>query len=109
MYIPAVPYVFLPRQQQSPPLITHRLTIANAKYVARQRDAFLIGKPPPDFPQFDGKGETGFIRKGLEEHIESAEGRSAMGLKPFDTSIPGLSVGEKEALAQANALFGLAS
>ncbi|KAF8605002.1 DUF1479-domain-containing protein [Ceratobasidium sp. AG-I] len=90
MYIPAVP-----------------LTIANAKYVARQRDAFLAGKPPPDFPQFDGKGETGFARKGLEEHIGSVEGRRAMGLEPFDTLLPGLSVGEKEALAQANALFGI--
>lgn len=37
------------------------------------------------------------------------EGRSAMGLKPFDTSINTLSLGEKEALAKANALFGLAT
>ncbi|KAG9101483.1 hypothetical protein FS749_006385 [Ceratobasidium sp. UAMH 11750] len=90
MYIPAVP-----------------LTLPNAEYVARQREAFLAGRPPPDFPQFDG--ESQFINKGREGHITSAEGRCAMGLKPFDTSTSSLSPAEKEVLVKANAIFGLAT
>ncbi|KAG8751206.1 hypothetical protein FRC12_012544 [Ceratobasidium sp. 428] len=92
MYIPAVP-----------------LTLPNAKYVAGQRDAFIAGRPPPDFPQYDGKGESDFVNKGREEHITSAEGRCAMGLKPFDTSTPSLSPAEKEVLVKANDIFGLAA
>ncbi|QRV76131.1 hypothetical protein RhiJN_04146 [Ceratobasidium sp. AG-Ba] len=92
MYIPAVP-----------------LTLPNAKYVAAQRDAFLAGKPPPDFPQHDGQGESGYVNKGREEHITSPEGRCAMGLKPFDTSAPSLTASEKDVLAKANSIFGLAT
>ncbi|KAJ1311612.1 hypothetical protein OPQ81_010088 [Rhizoctonia solani] len=92
MYIPAVP-----------------VTAANAAYVARQRDAFLAGMPPPDFPQYPDTGESGFVSKGLPEHIQSLEGQSAMGLRPFNTSIPSLNFGEKDALNKANAIFGLAA
>ncbi|KAF8761817.1 hypothetical protein RHS01_00990 [Rhizoctonia solani] len=81
MYIPAVP-----------------VTTANAAYVARQRDTFLVGMPPPDFPQYPDTGESKFVSKGLPEHIQSAEGQSSMGLKPFSTSLPSLKFGEKDVL-----------
>ncbi|KAM0369157.1 hypothetical protein ACHAPY_011177 [Fusarium culmorum] len=35
------------------------LTPSNAQYVAQQRDAFLKGIPPPDFP--GGSGESEFV------------------------------------------------
>ncbi|CAE6506216.1 unnamed protein product [Rhizoctonia solani] len=91
MYIPAVP-----------------MTVANAEYVARQRDTFLAGMPPPDFPQYSDTGESKFILKGLPDHIQSPEGQSAMGMKPFNTSMPSLKFGEKEVLSKANQIFGLA-
>ncbi|KAF8742157.1 hypothetical protein RHS02_04110, partial [Rhizoctonia solani] len=92
MYIPAVP-----------------VTTANAAYVARQRDTFLVGMPPPDFPQYPDTGESKFVSKGLPEHIQSAEGQSSMGLKPFSTSLPSLKFGEKDVLNKANALFETSS
>jgi hypothetical protein len=61
MYIPAVP-----------------LTPQNQQYVARQKDHFLRGVPPPDFPV----PTTGvnFVGIGKDEDIEEPIGRLAMGL-----------------------------
>jgi hypothetical protein len=61
MYIPAVP-----------------LTAQNASYIVRQKESFLAGAPPPDFPQDDG-GERGFIGGGTEADLVSQEARLAMG------------------------------
>ncbi|KAJ3490842.1 hypothetical protein NLI96_g1126 [Meripilus lineatus] len=61
MYIPAVPY-----------------TSQNAAYVERQKDSFLKGVPPPDFPAW--KGEHGFTGVGTTEDITSPIGKKAMGL-----------------------------
>jgi hypothetical protein len=60
MYIPAVPY-----------------TPANASYVARQKESFVRGVPPPDFPKW--AGEAGFVGVGQPDDIESPIGRKAMG------------------------------
>ncbi|KIP06972.1 hypothetical protein PHLGIDRAFT_90163 [Phlebiopsis gigantea 11061_1 CR5-6] len=60
MYIPAVPH-----------------TPMNADYVARQREAFLRGVPPPDFPKW--AGETGFVGVGTPDDIVHPLGRRAMG------------------------------
>jgi hypothetical protein len=60
MYIPAVPY-----------------TEQNAAYVARQKEAFLRGAVPPDFPKADG--ESAHVGRGSEADLLSAEGRRAMG------------------------------
>ena len=60
MYIPAVPH-----------------TPANAAYVARQRESFLRGVPPPDFPVW--AGEAGFAGLGTPADIAGAAGRRAMG------------------------------
>ncbi|CUA77468.1 putative protein YbiU [Escherichia coli K-12] [Rhizoctonia solani] len=92
MYIPAVP-----------------ATVANAEYVARQRDTFLSGVPPPDFAKYPGTGERDYALKGLPEHIQSPEGQNAMGLKPFNTSTPTLKFGEKDVLSKVNKIFGLAA
>ncbi|KAJ7666280.1 hypothetical protein B0H17DRAFT_1336369 [Mycena rosella] len=64
MYIPAVP-----------------LTPANARYLARQKDEFLKGLPPPDFPiATTGVGLVGLAKEG---DVEEPLGRKAMGLPIF--------------------------
>lgn len=61
MYIPAVPY-----------------TARNASYVARQKESFLQGVPPPDFPKW--AGEAGFTGLATLDDIDTPIGRKAMGL-----------------------------
>ena len=60
MYIPAVPY-----------------TPQNAAYVERQRESFIAGIPPPDFPRT--QGEHTFVGVAKPEDIESPVGKKAMG------------------------------
>ncbi|KAM0752554.1 DUF1479-domain-containing protein [Meredithblackwellia eburnea MCA 4105] len=65
LYIPSVP-----------------LTEMNVKYVKRQREAFNLGLPPPDFP--GGAGESTFVDRGGKENISGKAGLQAMGFVPFD-------------------------
>lgn len=63
------------------------LTKANAKYLIRQREAFLSGTPGPDFP--GGKGESEHSGRMSRQDIEDAGGKEAlstMGLAPWETS-----------------------
>ncbi|KAF7330194.1 DUF1479-domain-containing protein [Mycena venus] len=61
MYIPAVP-----------------LTPANGRYVERQKEDFLKGVPPPDFPV--AVTGVGLVGLGSDKDIEEPLGRKAMGL-----------------------------
>ncbi|KAJ7760633.1 hypothetical protein DFH07DRAFT_816198 [Mycena maculata] len=61
MYIPSVP-----------------LTPANASYITRQRDQFIKGLPPPDFPV--ATTGVGFVGLAKDEDLEEPLGRKAMGL-----------------------------
>ncbi|KAH9917026.1 uncharacterized protein B0H18DRAFT_47152 [Fomitopsis serialis] len=61
LYIPALP-----------------LTPMNADYVRRQKESFLQGVPPPDFPP--SNGESKHVGVGRPEDIESPIGKRAMGL-----------------------------
>ncbi|KAK2687825.1 hypothetical protein QWA68_013727 [Fusarium oxysporum] len=63
------------------PLVS--LTPSNTQYVAQQRDAFLKGVPPPDFP--GGSGESDFVDQGTTKYILTDSGRLAMGLSPLNT------------------------
>ncbi|KAI0076163.1 DUF1479-domain-containing protein [Panus rudis PR-1116 ss-1] len=60
MYIPAVPY-----------------TPQNAAYIQKQKESFIKGIPPPDFPPWEG--ESGFKGVGLPEDIQHPIGKRAMG------------------------------
>jgi len=60
MYIPAVP-----------------LTPQNEKYVERQKETFLKGLSPPDFPRAGGESE--FVGVGGVADILTPVGRRAMG------------------------------
>ena len=62
MYIPAVP-----------------LTPQNQEYIERQRESFLSGERPPDFPQ--GKSELSFVGVATVNDIVGKAGRRAMGFK----------------------------
>ncbi|PWY94518.1 DUF1479-domain-containing protein [Aspergillus sclerotioniger CBS 115572] len=53
---------------------------SNAQYVAQQREAFLQGTPPPDFP--GGCGEFEYSDRGTVADIQSKQGKVAMGLSP---------------------------
>ncbi|KAJ3528321.1 hypothetical protein NM688_g8015 [Phlebia brevispora] len=61
MYIPAMPY-----------------TAQNAAYVSRQKEHFIKGIPPPDFPQWAGEG--GFEGKAIADDVVDLGARRAMGL-----------------------------
>ena len=60
MYIPAVPY-----------------TPQNAAYIAQQKDCFLRGVPPQDFPQWEGEGS--FTGRATVEDVRSEAGLKGMG------------------------------
>ncbi|KAJ6139504.1 hypothetical protein N7471_005990 [Penicillium samsonianum] len=60
------------------------LTPSNAQYIAQQRDAFLSGNPPPDFP--GGLGESQFSDRAQVGDIQSEAGKMAMGLSPIQAS-----------------------
>ncbi|BCR91340.1 DUF1479 domain-containing protein [Aspergillus chevalieri] len=75
------------------------LTPNNAQYVAQQRDAFLKGVPPPDFP--GGLGESQFSDRAQVGDIQSEAGRMAMGLSPMKVN------GKNEKLAhEVNKILG---
>lgn len=64
MYIPVIP-----------------LTKVNFDYVLGQRQSFIDGTPPSDFP--GGQGECAHKGRGRPDDITHQPGRRAMGLEPF--------------------------
>ncbi|KAK4242649.1 hypothetical protein C8A03DRAFT_39990 [Achaetomium macrosporum] len=93
MYLPACP-----------------LTQTNALYLARQRKAFLLGHPGPDFLGVGGSGRGGESgpagRPGVQEVNDAGgdEGLRAMGLLPWDEEEAD-SNREREVLAMANGIL----
>jgi hypothetical protein len=81
-------------------------TEASAKYIARQRTAFLHGTPGPDFP--GGEGESRHIGRATEEYVRKycdPRGVQAMGLDKLIAS-EGDTPGGTEAVERANAVLG---
>jgi hypothetical protein len=72
------------------------------QYVAQQRDAFLKGVPPPDFP--GGSGESEFADRGSTKDILSDSGRLAMGLGPLNTSEA--TKGKEGLVSEVNKILG---
>ena len=62
MYIPAVP-----------------LTPQNQEYIERQKESFLSGERPPDFPK--GRSELTFVGVATVNDVVGKAGRRAMGLQ----------------------------
>ncbi|KAI5860892.1 DUF1479-domain-containing protein [Durotheca rogersii] len=82
------------------------LTESNARYLVRQREAFLSGTPGPDFP--GGRGEADHINRPTERYLRSiatAEGLRACGfqkLAPDNAS----TVGARNMVSLANEILG---
>jgi hypothetical protein len=74
----------------------------NVGYLKRQRDSFLKGTPPPDFP--GGVGELNHVGRGTMKDL-SAEGKVAMGCAKFEVK-SGVSDGRRVAAENANAILG---
>ncbi|QIW97436.1 hypothetical protein AMS68_002954 [Peltaster fructicola] len=83
------------------------LTVANAQFLAQQRQRFLDGVPSPDFG--GGKGESEHIgRPGVQdvEKVNAEEGMRAFGLKAWAVADAGLSRAQQNLLQQANTILG---
>ena len=79
------------------------VTEHNARYLLRQRSAFIQGTPGPDFP--GGKGESEHIGRPTQDGIPSIEGLQAMGLEKLPLGINARE-GVKRAVTNANAILG---
>jgi hypothetical protein len=83
------------------------VTDTNARYLARQREAFLAGTPGPDFG--GGKGESEHIGRPTDTDLSSwtdGEGVGAMGLKRL-VAHENAAAGELAAVESANIILGL--
>ncbi|KAK3385453.1 hypothetical protein B0H63DRAFT_494451 [Podospora didyma] len=81
-------------------------TEASARYMARQRAAFLKGTPAPDFP--GGKGESEHIGRPTEEYVRQYSnpmGVQSMGLDRL-VAFEGDTSGGEVAVRRANAVLG---
>ncbi|KAK2008712.1 DUF1479-domain-containing protein [Colletotrichum eremochloae] len=77
-------------------------TDLNVAYLARQREAFRLGLPGPDFP--GGKGESEHVGRPGEEAVRGAGARRAMGLERLLPVTGGR--GERELIERANRVLG---
>ncbi|KAI1106160.1 DUF1479-domain-containing protein [Jackrogersella minutella] len=90
------------------------LTQTNALYLARQRKAFLLGRPAPDFAEsggfhyHGGAGERDYLgRPGVQDVNDAGgeEGLRSMGLLPWDERKGATSKVQRELLRQANGIL----
>ena len=85
-------------------------TLRNAEYVARQRQHFVQGRTPPDFPPNDS--EATFSGRATEQHLTGL-GRRLIGLEPFAALVAGSEasgadggVAASSLLEESNAILG---
>jgi hypothetical protein len=81
-------------------------TEESAKYVARQRAAFLEGTPAPDFP--GGIGESNHTGRPTEAYVRgqaTSTGLQSIGLEKL-LPTDGESEGGAEAIRRANSVLG---
>ncbi|PYI20298.1 DUF1479-domain-containing protein [Aspergillus violaceofuscus CBS 115571] len=83
------------------------VTEANAQYVRRQREDFLNGVPPPDFP--GGKGESEHIGRTTQAHLArytKEQGLRSLGLEKWNTGEKNLKQGQRAVLKIADEIMG---
>lgn len=91
MYIPACP-----------------VTEANAAYVARQKNDFVAGVPPPDFP--GGEGETKHVGRATEgglRELTNELGLRAFGFGKWDMNEGALSHRQRQVLEKADQILNV--
>ncbi|OTB19227.1 hypothetical protein K445DRAFT_72774 [Daldinia sp. EC12] len=84
------------------------LTQTNALYLARQRKAFLLGDPAPDFESGGRRGEREYLgRPGVQDVNDAGgeEGLRSMGLLPWDEKSGYADKAEAELLRLANGIL----
>ena len=84
------------------------MTEANAEYVKRQRDTFLEGVPPPDFP--GSQGESQHVGRATVDDLKGCTnelGLRTQGFAKLDTDNVDLSQGQQKVLQKANEILGL--
>ncbi|KAI1804720.1 DUF1479-domain-containing protein [Daldinia bambusicola] len=84
------------------------LTQTNALYLARQRKAFLLGDPAPDFESGGRRGEREYLgRPGVQDVNDAGgeEGLRSMGLLPWDEKGGYADQAEAELLRLANGIL----
>ncbi|OJJ98613.1 hypothetical protein ASPACDRAFT_121159 [Aspergillus aculeatus ATCC 16872] len=83
------------------------VTEANAQYVRRQREDFLNGVPPPDFP--GGKGESEHIGRTTQADLArytNEQGLRSLGLEKWNTEEKNLKQGQRGVLNRADEIMG---
>ncbi|KAK2685871.1 hypothetical protein QWA68_015073 [Fusarium oxysporum] len=78
-------------------------TKSNAEYMARQRDAWRHGTPPPDFP--GGAGESRHVDRPSGNSVRDRAARKAMGLDGMSV-VEGMRPGARVAVEASNAALG---
>lgn len=84
------------------------VTEANIEYVKRQKNDFLKGIPPPDFPS--GKGESEHIGRATDKDLRNYSNEQALrafGFGKWNTKEENLNYGQRRVLKKANEILGL--
>jgi hypothetical protein len=83
------------------------VTEPNARYLLRQKNAFLEGTPGPDFP--GGQGESQHANRPTESYLRfhaDSEGLRAAGFEKL-AAADSDGTGAREAIRKANQVLGL--
>lgn len=82
------------------------VTAINAQYAARQREAWRNGTPGPDFP--GGEGEARHQGRPTDGMLRQWAGQDALRSMGLEKLVPstGATTGQREVVAQANAILG---
>jgi hypothetical protein len=83
------------------------VTELNAKYIVRQREAFINGTPGPDFP--GGQGESRHINRCTPDYLLSQSDTEGLRAAGFERLVAHEddTVGARKAVEKANALLGM--
>ncbi|KAJ5924298.1 hypothetical protein N7466_008485 [Penicillium verhagenii] len=84
------------------------VTEANVEYVKRQKNDFINGIPPPDFP--GGKGESEHIGRATVEDLQGYANEQALrafGFSKWNSEEENLNIGQRRVLQKANEILGL--
>lgn len=84
------------------------ITESNLNYLRGQKQSFLSGTPPPDFP--GGEGERDHVGRATKSRLQEVSGEEALqsfGFAKWNTEDPALTHGEREILSKANQTLGL--
>jgi hypothetical protein len=83
------------------------VTEINAKYLVRQREAFINGTPGPDFP--GGVGESHHINRRTPDYLHKQSGIDGLRAAGFEKLVTcdGHTVGARKVIEKANTLLGI--